>query len=211
MLALHEIVWFALAALALGFTPGPNMAYCLSRALCQGRLAGLISLGGVLTAHGVYALSTALGLSTLLLTAPAVFDAVRFAGAAYLLWLAWKMLRPAIAVKLHLQNAKPVTMGAMFCMGFVVNLFNPKTLLFYVALFPQFLKPERGALVLQSLELGAVQIAASGMVMGLLVCCVSRLQPLLNGPSAVWQHAPRYVMGSVFVALALRLVTLHVA
>ena len=93
----------------------------------------------------------------------------------------------------------------------MVNLFNPKTLLFYVALFPQFLKPERGALVLQSLELGAVQIAASGVVMGLLVCCVSRLKPLLSGPRAVWQNAPRYVMGSVFVALALRLVTLQVA
>ena len=209
MLALHEILWFALAPLALGFTPGPNMAYCLSRALCQGRLAGLISLGGVLAAHGVYALATALGLTALLLNAPLVFDAIRFVGAAYLLWLAWKMLRPAAGVGLHLRGAKPVTMAAMFCMGFVTNLLNPKTLLFYMALFPQFLKPERGALVLQSLQLGAVQIAASGGVMGLLVCGVSRLKPLLSGQHASWQNAPRYVMGGVLTALALRLVTLH--
>lgn len=211
MLSWHEIFWFALAALALGFTPGPNMAYCLSRALCQGRLAGLVSLCGVLTAHGVYALATALGLTALLLTAPAVFDAIRFAGAAYLLWLAWKMLRPAMAIKLHLHNTKPVTVTAMFCMGFVINLLNPKTMLFYVALFPQFLKPEQGALVAQSLQLGAVQIAASGAVMGLLVCCVPHLKSLVSRPHAGWQDAPRYVMGSIFIALALRLVTMQMA
>lgn len=209
MLALHEIFWFALAALALGCTPGPNMAYCLSRAVCQGRPAGLISLGGVLAAHGMYALATALGLTALLRTAPAVFDAIRWAGAVYLLWLAWKMLRPAMAVQLQLHPARPMAVSRLFCMGFVINLLNPKTLLFYVALFPQFLRPERGALVLQSLQLGAVQIAASGAVMGLLVCCASRLTALVSGPHARWQDAPRYVMGSVLVALALRLATLE--
>ena len=210
MLALHEILWFALAALALGFTPGPNMAYCLSRALCQGRLAGLISLCGVLTAHGVYALATALGLTAILLATPGVFDGIRWVGAAYLLWLAWKMLRPVAAMRLQLPGAKPATVAAMFCMGFMTNLLNPKTLLFYVALFPQFLKPERGALVIQSLQLGAVQIAASGAVMGLLVCGVACLKPLVSGPRAFWQNAPRYMMGSVLAALALRLMTMQI-
>lgn len=207
MLALLEIYWFVLAALALGFTPGPNMAYCLSRALCQGRMAGLISLCGVLAAHGVYALATALGLTALVLTAPAALNAIRFAGAAYLLWLAWKLLRPIAAVKLSLQGAKPWTVSALFRMGFVINLLNPKTLLFYTALFPQFLKPEQGALVVQSLQLGAVQIAASGAVMGLLVCCVARLKEALvrSGPRSDWQNAPRYFLGSVFVVLALKL------
>ncbi|MBP7606883.1 MAG: LysE family translocator [Giesbergeria sp.] len=213
MLVMHEIFWFAMAAVALGCTPGPNMAYCLSRALCQGRLAGLLSLCGVLAAHGVYALATALGLTALLLTAPAAFDVVRCAGVAYLLWLAWKMLRPAKTLALPLHSAKPRPMNALslFCMGFAINLLNPKTLLFYAALFPQFLKPERGMLFLQSLQLGAVQMVASGVVMGLLVCCASHLKTLVSGPHTGWQNAPRYVMGSVFVVLALRLVTLQQA
>lgn len=211
MLASNEIFWFALAALVLGFTPGPNMAYCLSRTLCQGRLAGLISLSGVLAAYVVHVLATALGLTALLHTAPAVFDAIRFAGAAYLLWLAWVVLRPRTTLALRLRAVKPAPVAALFCMGFLTNLLNPKAILFYVALFPQFLRPERGSLILQSLQLGAVQIAASGAVMGLLVCGVSRLQPVFGTLHGAWQDVPRYLMAGVFAALALRLLTMEMA
>lgn len=210
MLALHEIFWFAMVALVLAFTPGPNMAYCLSRALCQGRLAGLVSLAGVLAAYGVLVLATALGLTALLLTSPVVFEAIRFAGAGYLLWLAWLVARPASSAALQLRAMKPAPMFTLFCMGFLINLLNPKAVLFYVALFPHFLRPERGALVTQSLQLGAVQIAASGVVMGLMVCAVSLLQRLWSGQRVLWRDAPRYLMGGVFAALALRLVTMQI-
>ena len=209
MLTSNEIFWFALAALVLGLTPGPNMAYCLSRTLCQGRVAGLVSLAGILTAYGVHVMATALGLSAVLLAFPATFDAIKFAGAAYMLYLAWLVLRPGAAASLALRRLKPARTSALFCMGFFINLLNPKAVLFYVALLPQFLRPDRidadghGTLLFQSLQLGAVQVTMSGLVMGLLVCAVSRLQPVLDLHRGIWQSVTRYLMGGVFAALAL--------
>ncbi|HZF85416.1 MAG TPA: LysE family transporter, partial [Burkholderiaceae bacterium] len=94
MLSLHDLLFFSLAALVLVLTPGPNMIYCVSRALCQGRAAGLVSLGGVLLGFVVHLLAAALGLTALLAAVPFAFDAIRLAGAAYLLWLAWQAVRP---------------------------------------------------------------------------------------------------------------------
>lgn len=205
MLTSHEIFWFALAALVLGLTLGPNMAYCLSRTLCQGRLSGLVSLAGVLAAYGVHVTATALGLTALLIASPAAFEAVKLAGAAYLLWMAWLLLRPNAAAGLALRGLKPIRTSSLFCIGFFINLLNPEAVLFYVALLPQFLRPDRGVVLLQSLQLGAVQIAMSGAVMGLLVCGLSRLQPLLVKRQGLWQCLTRYLMGGVFAAVAVRL------
>ena len=211
MLTSNEIFWFALAALVLGLTPGPNMAYCLSRTLYQGRVAGLVSLAGILAAYGVHVMATALGLSAVLLASPAAFEVIKFAGAAYLLFLAWLLLRPGASASLTLRGLKPARTSALFCMGFFINLLNPKAVLFYVAFLPQFLRPDRGALLTQSLQLGAVQVAMSGLVMGLLVCFVSCLQPLLNLQGGHWRYIPRYLMGGVFAALAVRLLTMRMA
>ena len=217
MLTLNEIYWFAFAALMLGLTPRPNMAYCVSRTVCQGRVAGLISLAGILTAYGVHVLATALGLSAVLLASPAAFDALKLAGAAYLLYLAWLVLRPGAAATLALRGLNPVRIPArassLFCIGFFINLLNPKAVLFYVALLPQFLQPNRsqGAVVVQSLQLGAIQIAMSGLVMGLLVCGFSRLQPVLGAQGSLWHNMTRYLMGGVFAALAVRLLTMRTA
>lgn len=189
------------------------MAYCLSRTLCQSRIAGLVSLAGILAAYGVHVLATALGLSALLLASPAAFDFLKFAGAAYLLYLAWLVLRPGSRATLALRGLNPARTSALFCIGFFINLLNPKAVLFYVALLPQFLRPDRGqgAVVIQSLQLGAVQVAMSGLVMGLLVCCISRLQPVLNAQGSFWQNMTRYLMGGVFAALAIRLLTMRLA
>ncbi len=204
-----DLLWFALAALVLVLIPGPNMAYCLSRTLCQGCRAGLISLAGVLTAYCVHILATALGLTALLLASPAAFEAIRYAGAAYLLWLAWRMLNRTSAASLAISSLPPAPRLALFCSGFLVNLLNPKAVLFYATLLPQFLRPESGALMAQSLQLGALQLAINGAVMGLLVCVVSRLQPLLTERGAVWQHATRFLLGGLFAALAIRLLMMR--
>lgn len=209
MLNAYEIFWFALAALVLGLTPGPNMAYCLSRTLSQGRLAGLICLAGVLAAYGVHVTSAALGLTALLIASETAFNAVKLTGAVYLLWLAWHVLRPSAIAALSWRSMNPAPTSALFCMGFLVNLLNPKVALFYVALLPQFLRPDRGALMTQSFQLGAVQIAMSAAVMGLLVFGVSRLQPLFTHQDQAWQRAVRYFISGVFAALAIRILTIR--
>ena len=91
---LHNIIAFALISLGMVLTPGPNMIYLISRSICQGRTAGLISLGGVALGFVFYMLAAAFGITALLFAVPYAYDALRLAGAAYLAWLAWQAIRP---------------------------------------------------------------------------------------------------------------------
>ncbi len=93
---LSNLLAFAAVALGMVLTPGPNMVYLISRSICQGRTAGLISLGGVALGFVVYMLCAAFGITALVLAVPYAYDAIRIAGAAYLLWLAWQAVRPAV-------------------------------------------------------------------------------------------------------------------
>ncbi|SFC05357.1 Threonine/homoserine/homoserine lactone efflux protein [Polaromonas sp. OV174] len=204
MLALQEMAWFALAALVLVLTPGPNMIYCISRTLCQGRSAGLISLVGVLLGFVVHLLAASFGLTALLLAVPLAFDTIKLAGAAYLLWLAWQAVKPGGLAPFAAQALPHDPPRKLFLMGFMTNLLNPKVAMFYLSFFPQFLHPERGQLLLQSLQLGAVQITVSGVVNTLLILGAGSITAFLSR-SAGWLRAQRYVMGSVMGALAVRI------
>jgi threonine/homoserine/homoserine lactone efflux protein len=204
MLHATELAWFALAALVLVLTPGPNMIYCISRTLSQGRRAGLLSLAGVLLGFLVHLLAAALGLTALLMAVPLAFDAIRLAGAAYLLWLAWQALKPGGAAPFEPRQLPQDAPATLVRMGFLTNLFNPKVAMFYLSFFPQFLHPERGSVLLQSLQLGAVQIAVSGGVNALLVLGAGAITRVLSR-SATWLRAQRYLMGAVLGGLALRI------
>jgi threonine/homoserine/homoserine lactone efflux protein len=204
MLTLAEIALFALTALLLVLTPGPNMIYCVSRALSQGRGAGLVSLAGVLLGFIVHLVAATLGLTAVLHAVPFAFDALRLAGAAYLLWLAWDALRPGGASPFVTRPLPVDTPARLFRMGFVTNLLNPKVAIFYLSFFPQFLHPERGSVLAQALQLGAVQIVVSGSVNAVLVIGAARISAFL-ARSRGWLRAQRYLMGAVLGALALRM------
>lgn len=208
MLDLHELGWFALAALVMVLTPGPNMVYCVSRSLSQGRTAGLISLGGVLVGFVVHLVAASLGLTALLLAVPVAFDAIKFAGAAYLLWLAWEALRPGGRTPFEARRLVVDSPAKLFRMGFITNLLNPKVAMFYLAFFPQFLHPERGSVLLQSLQLGTIQIVVSGTVNALLVLGAARIAATLARRSR-WLAVQRYLMGSVLGFLAVRMALLE--
>jgi threonine/homoserine/homoserine lactone efflux protein len=204
MLTLNELGWFALAALALVLTPGPNMVYCVSRTLVQGRRAGMVSLAGVLLGFVVHLAAAALGLTALLMAVPLAFDAIKLAGAAYLLWLAWAAVRPGGAAPFEARALPVDGSGTLFRMGFLTNLLNPKVAMFYLSFFPQFLHPERGQVLVQSLQLGVLQIGISGGVNLLIILGAARITSFLS-QSASWLRAQRYVMGSVLGLLALRI------
>src|SRR5512133_1417610 len=193
MLTLPELGWFALAALVLVLTPGPNMIYCVSRTLCQGRAAGMLSLAGVL-----------LGFLAHLAAVPLAFDAIRLAGAAYLLWLAWQAVKPGGAGPFQASELPADPPAVLFRMGFLTNLLNPKVAMFYLSFFPQFLDPQRGSVLAESLPLGAVQIAVSGTVNALLVLGAGAITAFLSR-SRGWLRAQRWIMGSVLGALAVRI------
>ena len=206
MFSLNELLLFAVAALLLVLTPGPNMVYCVSRSLVQGPRAGLLSLAGVVLGFFVHLLAASLGLTALLLAVPMAFDAIRIAGAAYLLWLAWQAVKPGGAAPFQPRALPQDGPRKLFAMGFMTNLLNPKVAMFYLSFFPQFLHPERGHWLAQCLLLGAIQIAVSAGVNALLVLFAGRVSAFLNR-SPRWINAQRYLMGSVLAALALRILS----
>ena len=115
---------FAAVSLGMALTPGPNMIYLLSRSICQGRTAGLISLGGVALGFVFYMLCAAFGITALLLAVPYAYDALRFAGVVYLLWLAWQALKPGGRSPFEVRALPPDSPRKLFAMGFVTSMPN---------------------------------------------------------------------------------------
>ena len=208
MLPLSDLALFALTALVLVLTPGPNMIYCISRALSQGRAAGLLSLAGVLLGFVAHLLAATLGLTALLMAVPLAFDVLRIAGAAYLAWLAWDAVRPGGSSPFQPRALPHDAPGRLFRMGLLTNLLNPKVAIFYLSFFPQFLRPEEGSVFAQALQLGTIQIVVSGTVNALLVLGAARIAAFL-ARSRRWLAAQRYLMGTVLGALALRMAVME--
>lgn len=204
MIPATELLMFAAAALVMVLTPGPNMVYLVSRSICQGRAAGVISLCGVIAGFLVHALGAALGLTALFLALPLGFEILKWAGAAYLGWLAWEALRPGARSPFEPQPLPPDPPRKLFLMGFLTNLLNPKVAMFYIALFPQFIDPERGSVLGQSLALGALQMSISFSVNLLIALSAAGIASWFARNPA-WLAVQRYVMGGALAALALRL------
>src|SRR5689334_6858302 len=167
-------------ALGLVLTPGPNMIYLVSRTLTQGRRAGLISLTGVAAGFLVYLTAATAGLVTIFTVVPALYTALKLAGAAYLLHLAWQALRPGGATVFDPRPLPPDTTRRLFTMGLVTNLLNPKIAILYVSLLPQFVEPTRGHVALQSLTLGSIQILVALTVNALIVLSAGTIATFLG-------------------------------
>lgn len=196
---------FVVACVLLVLTPGPNLLYLISRTLCQGRAAGVISLAGTTTGFLVHIVAAALGLSVVFVTIPVLFDVVRWAGAAYLLYLAWDALRPQGGGGLFARRDLPqVPRWTLYRTGILTSILNPKVALFYLALFPQFVDPARGSVLLQSLFLGVVQIAVAVVGDLLFVLAAAQAATWLAARPA-WAAAQRWVLAGVFTAIAAKL------
>jgi len=196
----EQLGLFAFAVLLLALTPGPVWIYLISRTLTQGRRAGYFSLIGVMAGVLVHLLAAALGLSALLLALPAAFDAIKLAGAAYLLWLAWNTLRGA-GFSFTPQPLDPVPDRVLFRQSLTASVINPKVAVFYLSLFPQFVDPAAGSVLLQSLALGIVHVSVSTLVDGSLVTVAGGLSAwLARRPH--WLRVQRWVLGGAFGVLA---------
>lgn len=195
----------ALIALGMVCTPGPNMIYLLTRSILQGRLAGAISLAGVVVGLLCYMLASAVGLTALMLAVPLAYEAVKLAGAGYLLWMAWTSVRPGAGSPLRpRRDLKPDRPGKLFAMGFLTALLNPKIAIFYVSLLPQFIDPERGHVLAQSVVLGATQVAISFSVNLLIVLAAGGISAWFAA-RPIWLQVQRWVMGSLLAGFAVRL------
>jgi len=195
---------FALVALGMVLTPGPNMIYLVSRTLCQGRAAGLLSLLGVAGGFIFYMLCAAFGITALVMAVPYAYDSLRLAGAAYLAWLAWQALRPDGRSPFELRQLPPDSPHRLVAMGLFTNLLNPKAAVLYLSLLPQFADPAQGPVLPQLLALGCTQMAISLTVNALIVLSATGIARFLQQRPS-WQRAQRWMMGSVLGMLALRM------
>ncbi len=197
---------FALACLALTATPGPDMLLIASRSLSQGRASGFMTLAGIQGGTYVHAAAAALGLSQLMVVLPVAFDIIRWAGAAYLLYLAWITVRTAGAPTALRRASAREQMWPIFRQGLITNMLNPKMVLFVLALFPQFVDAKAGSVALQIMVLATVLNFIGLIVNGAVIVVVSRLGRFAVA-SGRWALVPSYLLAAVFAGLALRLAT----
>jgi threonine/homoserine/homoserine lactone efflux protein len=204
MVSLTALAAFSAVALGMVLSPGPNMAYLVSRSICQGRVAGLISLGGVALGFVSYMLLAAFGITALLFAIPYAYDALRLAGAAYLGWLAWSALKPGGRSPFEVRNLPPDSPRRLFTMGLLTNLLNPKIAALYLSLLPQFVDADQGNVLGQTLLLGSTQIVISLTVNALIVLAAGSVASFLAG-RPFWMAAQRWLMGTVLATLAVRM------
>jgi len=199
-----SLLTFGLVALGMALTPGPNMIYLISRSICQGRAAGLISLGGVALGFVFYMLCAAFGITALLLAVPFAYDTLRFGGALYLLWLAWQAVKPGGRSPFQVRDLPVDGPRKLFAMCFVTNLLNPKIAVLYLSLLPQFIDPQQGSVLAQSLTLGIVQIALS-LTINSLVAVTAGYIAVFLAQRPTWIVIQRWLMGTVLAGLAVRM------
>ncbi|HVO38069.1 MAG TPA: LysE family translocator [Spirochaetia bacterium] len=192
---------FLAAALVLLVIPGPAVLYIVTRSAAHGRRAGLASVLGVEVGSLIHSMAAAFGLSAILMTSALAFQVVKYAGAAYLVYLG---IRALLSRGDNSSEAAPAPAGGLqlFARGFLVNLLNPKTALFFYAFLPQFVDPSRGAVQGQIFLLGMMFVA--------LATCTDSLYALLASSVGGWlfrksgfRRARRYITGSIYIALGI--------
>lgn len=205
MIDISVALLFAGACFALTLTPGPDMLLIASRSMSQGRASGFVSLAGIQIGTYCHALAAALGLSQLLITIPNAYDVVRFAGAAYLAFLAWKAFT-CTASPLEANGALASTpLLRIFRQGVVTNLLNPKMALFVLALFPQFVDPTKDSMIAQMLIFATILNVIGLLVNGTVILLASKVGSKLATNAQIAKRLNQ-VLGAVFIGLACRLV-----
>lgn len=195
---------FAIACLALTATPGPDMLLIATRSATQGTVAGLATYLGIATGSYCHALALALGLSQLFTTVPVAYDIVRYAGALYLLYLAWQTLTSSSQIKTDNNESSVHTTWSMFRQGLFTNILNPKMALFFLALFPQFLDPMQGSVGLQVLVLATILNIVGFLVNGSVILIAAKATLFISSNGRI-QRVGKYFTGVVFAGLAARL------
>jgi threonine/homoserine/homoserine lactone efflux protein len=203
MFDLATLGMFMAATLALNLAPGPDMLYVSTRSLTQGRRAGVISSLGIAAGAIVHTLAIASGLTALLHAVPLAYDIVRFAGAAYLIWLGIQALRSRGGPMGNLELTR-ASSWAIFRQGMITNLLNPKVALFFLAFLPQFVDASRGLVALQIIVLGCL-FNTSGTLVNIAVAWLAAGTRRWLTSGSRGESIFRWLTGSIFIGLGLRL------
>src|SRR5713101_5434625 len=197
MLDAQRFSLFFIAALVLAVTPGPGIFYVLARTLAGGRREGILSSLGTFAGGLFHVFAAALGISAILAASAVAFHAVKYAGAAYLVWLGIRIIRTRNA-EMPVESAGPSN-GA-FRQGILTEVLNPKTALFFLSFIPQFIAPERGHVFLQFVVLGALSVFLNTAADLLVVVLAAPLERKLKS-SARFRRGQRVASGLGMISL----------
>ena len=197
---LNSLISFAIASLALLVIPGPAVLYIINRSVSDGRSIGFAGVLGIELGTFMHVLAATAGLSAILAASPSAFNAVKYSGAVYLIFIGLRTLarRPVIID----ASASSMTKTQAFRQGFIINTLNPKVALFFLSFLPQFIDQDKSSNALQALTLGTVFVICGFFTDGIYSLTASSLREVLvNGKTLPFVQ--RYVAGVVFVVLGL--------
>ena len=198
MPSIESLLAFGIASLALLVIPGPAVLYIINRSVADGRNVALAAVAGLEMGNFMHVIAATVGLSAVIATSAAMFSAVKWIGAVYLIYIGIRTLVTKSQAVNQLND--PMSRRRAFTQGIVVNTFNPKVALFFLSFLPQFIDADRGSAALQSLVLGSTFVVLGCISDSLFAILASALRgTLLRGKSLPFVQ--RYVAGSVFIAL----------
>lgn len=203
MLPIETLTAFTLAATLLGLAPGPDNIFVMTQSAVSGARAGIMVVLGLCSGLILHSAAVALGLAALIAASATAFTVIKFAGAAYLLFLAYKAFLAGASGRGG--EAPKLSAGQLYRRGFIMNITNPKVAIFFLAFFPQFMRPELGNIPWQAAQLGALFMATTFVVFGGIALAAGGLSDLLNRSpkTEVWINR---AAGVVFVGLAANIV-----
>jgi threonine/homoserine/homoserine lactone efflux protein len=206
MIDLSVLPIFFVTVMVLFITPGPDMAFLVATGVSQGRKPAFFASLGVTLAMFIHGIAAAVGLSAIIATFPIAFDVIRYAGAAYLVWLAVK----SIQSKDTHHEAVPTIKSPLenFRRGFFTNLLNPKAILFEAVFLPQFTNPEFGSIGLQVFILGTL-LAVLGFLWNSFLAIASGSASTLLVSNSKFQSFQKWLLGTVYAGLAVRLLVME--
>lgn len=205
MIPVDVVILFLGVAIALAAVPGPDNIFVMTQSALHGRVSGLIVTLGLASGLIVHTTAAAFGVAVIFQTSQAAFAALKYAGAAYLVYLAWKAFT-AKGTEINGQGVARTATHKLFMRGLIMNIANPKVTIFMLAFLPQFVDPGNGPIIAQFYQLGALMFLATVMVFGAVALAAGTLGGLLRGSRTVQLWLNR-VSGVIFVALAIKLAT----
>jgi threonine/homoserine/homoserine lactone efflux protein len=196
-----SLVAFALACAIIEITPGPNMAYLAALSLSRGWRIGFSAVAGVALGLSVYGIAAALGVAAIIESSTLLYQALRWGGVIYLLWLAWDAWSSADDIIPDESPGNDHERESAFRRGLITNLLNPKAAVFYVAVLPEFLDRGAGRIATQTLTLSAIYVAIATLIHAGIVLSASRLRAIIVKPAQV--RLIRHALALALVVIAI--------
>jgi threonine/homoserine/homoserine lactone efflux protein len=174
--AISPLLAFALTALVIEITPGPNMTYLAALSLSSGIRTGFAAVAGIALGLMTYGLIATFGLAAIIHESPLLYGLLRWGGVLYLLWLAWDTWSAGNASPSDEIDERP---WPAFRRGLITNLLNPKAAVFYIAVLPEFIRSDRGSVMWQTLLLSIIYVAIATLIHAIIVALAGSLKPVI--------------------------------